>query len=172
MKRGIRQQEGEDFSPTKIEEVIALLEADKPVTKKVACAKLGMAYNTTRLNKIIEEYKEQKAYDEKRRKEVRKTPLSKEDISYIISSYLEEANLTLISEMTHRSVPVIKRVLERYNIPLRSSATSYHNPIYLADNAISEEYSKDDLVYSARYDEPAYICKKLTQEGYRIWLLK
>ena len=85
MKRGIRVKEGEDFSPTKIEEVIALLEADKPVTKKVACERLGMAYNTARLNTIIETHKEQKAYNEKRRKELRNKPLSNEDISYMIS---------------------------------------------------------------------------------------
>jgi hypothetical protein len=172
MARGIRQQEGEDFSPAKVAEIISLLDAEKPITKKDACAKLGMAYNTGRLSKIIDTYKEEQAYHEKRRKELRKQPLTTEDYSYIVSSYLEEANLTIIAETTHRSLTVIKRVLERFNIPLRSSATSYQNPIYLADNSISQEYAKDDLVYSARYDEPAYVCKKLTDETYRIWLLK
>jgi hypothetical protein len=170
MKRGVRQQEGEDFSPTKIEEIIQLLEAEKPATKKDACARLGMAYNTARLNKIIEEYKENKAYHEKRRKELRSQPLSTEDKAFIVSSYLEEANLSLISDTTFRSVPVIKRVLEQFNIPLRSSSTNYQNPIYLEN--VSNEYAKDDLVYSARYDEPAYISKKLTEDVYRMWLLK
>jgi hypothetical protein len=170
MKRGIRQKEGEDFSPTKIEEIIQSLEAEKPITKKAACAMLGMAYNVTRLAKIIDEYKENKAYHEKRRKELRKQPLSKEDIAYIISSYLEEANLSLISDNTHRSTTIIKRTLERYNIPLRSSSTNYQNPIQLEE--ISETYAKDDLVYSARYDEPAYISKQVGKESYRIWLVK
>lgn len=172
MKRGIRQQDGEDFSSTKIEEVISLLESEKPVTKKVACEMLGMAYNTARLTKIIDEYKEQQAYNEKRRKELRKQPLTKEDIAYIVSSYLEEPNLSIIAETTHRSTTVIKRVLAKYNIPLRSSSTTYFNPVFLEDNAIALDYAKDDLVYSARYDEPAYI-SKLTQDGvYRVWLIK
>ena len=172
MKRGVRQKEGEDFSPSKIEEVINMLEADKPTTKKVACAKLGMAYNVVRLSKIIDEYKENKAYHEKRRKELRNQPLSTEDISYIISSYLEEANLSLIADTTHRSTSVIKQVLDKYNIPLRSSTTSYFNPLYLKDEAISTEYAKDDLVYSARYDEPAYISKLVKDGVYKIWLIK
>lgn len=170
MKRGVRQKDGEDFSPTKIEEIILLLEADKPITKKDACARVGMSYNVARLKKIIDEYKEDKAYHEKRKKELRTQPLTKEDNAFIVSSYLEEANLSLIADDTHRSIAVIKRVLERFNIPLRSTETTYQTPIQL--NNISEEYTNNDLVYSARYDEPAYIIKKLTIEVYRIWLVK
>ena len=143
MKRGVRQKEGEDFSPTKIEEIILLLEADKPITKKDACARIGMAYNTARLNKIIDKHKDDKAYHERRRKELRKQPLTKEEYADIVSSYLEEANLSLIAEDTHRSTAVIKRVLERYNIPLRSTSTNYQNPIQLEE--ISDEYAKDDI---------------------------
>ena len=172
MKRGIRQKEGEDFSHIKIEEIINLLESDTPITKKVACAKLGMVYNVARLGKIIDEYKEVKAYHKKRQKELRNKPLSNEDLSYIVSSYLEEANLSLIADTTHRSPSVIKRVLEKYNIPLRSSKTTYFNPIFLKDESISMEYTKDDLVYSARYDEPAYVSKLLQDGVYRIWLIK
>lgn len=172
MSRGIRVKEGEDLSPTKIEEVLKLLEQEKPITKKDACAMLNIAYNTTRLNKIIDEYKERKAYHAKRKKELRNTPLTKEDISYIVSSYLEESNLSLIAETTHRGLTVIKRVLERYNVPLRSSSVTYHNPIFLSDSSISENYTKDDLVYSARYDQPAYISKAIKEGIYRIWLLK
>jgi len=167
---GIRRKEGEDFSPTKIEEVIQMLESDKPATKKDACAFLGMAYNVSRLNKIIDEHNETKAYHKKRQKELRKQPLSEGDIAYIVSSYLEEPNLSLIADSTHRGLSVIKRVLERYNIPLRSSNTTYFNPIDIENFAV--EYTNGDLVYSARYDEPCYI-EKLTQDGvYRIWLVK
>jgi len=172
MKRGIRVKEGEDLSDAKLKEVISQLEKDNPITKKEACEMLNISYNTTRLNRIIEEYKENIEYHERRKKELRNTPLSKEDISYIISSYLETANLSEISKTTHRSTTVIKRVLEKYNIPLRSSDITYHNPIFLSDESISEDYNKDDLVYSARYDQPAYISKHLKDKIYRIWLIK
>lgn len=171
MKRGIRVKDGEDLSSAKIEEVIKKLNQEKPITKKSACEMLNISYNTARLNKIIEEYNETKAYHEKRRKELRNKPLSKEEISYIVSSYLEEGNLSILSETSHRSTNVIKRVLEKYNIPLRNSSITYHNPIFLNPDALSEEYAKDDLVYSARYDQPAYISKKV-HDVYRIWLIK
>lgn len=171
MKRGVRVKEGEDLSEAKLKEVIAKLEADKPITKKEACEMLNITYNTTRLNRIIEEYKENIAYHEKRKKELRKTPLTKEDVAFIISSYLEEGNLSAIEQSTHRGLAVIKRVLNKYNIPLRTASTTYHNPIFLSDDSITEEYIKDDLVYSARYDQPAYISSKF-KDVYRVWLIK
>lgn len=176
MKRGIRVKEGEDLSPAKIKEVIGQLTKDKPITKKDACAMLNIAYNTTRLNKIITEYQETQEYHARRKKELRNKPLTKEDIGYIISSYLEEGNLSILIETTHRSLNVIKRVLNKYNIPLRDASITYHNPINLPEEAIIEEYNLDDLVYSARYDEPAYISKSVDNDGlgkvYRIWLIK
>ena len=57
MPRGVRRKEGEDFSKATIKRVISLLESAKPITKKDACAILNITYNTTRLNKIIQEYK-------------------------------------------------------------------------------------------------------------------
>ena len=176
MKRGVRKKEGEDLSKHKIEEVIKLLSQDNPITKKDACAMLNIAYNTTRLSKIIEEHEEQKQYEEKRKKELRKTPLSKEDISFIISSYLDTGNISEIAESTFRSPQIIKRILSKYNIPLRTTKINYHNPILIDSNAISEKYTKDDLVYSARYDQAAFISKEIKRDAlgniYRIWLTK
>lgn len=174
MKRGIRKREGEDFS--NIERVIELLNQDKPITKKAACEMLNITYNTTRLQKIIDEHIEQKEYEARRRKELRNTPLSKQDISEIVSSYLENGNISEIVDFTFRSAQVIKRVLSQYNIPLRNSKNTYHNPIQLDPSAMSDDYKLDDLVYSARYDQAAYISKKLKEDSaggiYKIWLIK
>jgi len=171
MKRGIRVKEGEDLSKEKIAKVIELLEQEKPITKKDACSFLNITYNTTRLNKIIEDYKEQVEYFTKRKQEMKKAPLTKEDEAYIVSSYLEEGNLSLIAESTFRSTSVIKRVLDKYNIPLRTATNTYHNPPLLSVDSINENYKKDDLVYSARYGQPAYISEVLPSNIYRIWLI-
>lgn len=176
MKRGVRKQEGEDFSSIKIEEVIKLLNQDKPITKKEACEILNIAYNTTRLKKIIDEYVERREYETRRRKELRSTPLSKGDISFIVSSYLENGNISEIVDYTFRSANVIKRVLNKYNIPLRNSQNTYHNPVDLDVSALADDYVLDDLVYSSRYDQAAYISKKVGSDNigniYKIWLLK
>ena len=170
MKRGIRKQEGEDLSSTKLEQVISLLNQDKPITKKDACSMLNINYNTTRLNRIIDEYNEQKEHAVAMRKQLRNKPLDKSDIAYIVESYLESGNLSEISDITFRSTSTIKTVLDRYNIPLRSTEHSYHNPVLLNDDAIADDYTKDDLVYSACYAQSATISNKLTDGIYRIWL--
>jgi hypothetical protein len=176
MKRGVRRKEGEDFSKTKIEQVIKLLNQEKPITKKAACEMLNITYNTTRLNKIIDEYIEQQEYEKKRKKELKNKPLTKEDYSFIISSYLESGNISEIADITFRSPQIIKRALSEYNIPLRNSKNTYHNPITLDIEAMSDEYAKEDLVYSSRYDQAAIISKKIKEDAvgsiYRIWLTK
>ena len=72
--------------------VISLLEpADpqaKPISKKDACAMLGMAYNTTRLGTIINTFKEKQARDAKRRAEKRGKPASQDEVIYAIQEYI------------------------------------------------------------------------------------
>ena len=59
--------EDELMTPANISKVIRLLEPEegvKPITKKDACAMLGMSYNTTRLGSIIEDFKKTLKPDE------------------------------------------------------------------------------------------------------------
>lgn len=159
-RQGIRTNKGEDFSPAKIEEVMKLLNQDKPITKKEACERLRMNYNTTRLGKVIDEYLEKKEYAKQRRKQVRKTPVSKADVREICSSYLSGDPLSEIVENTFRSSSVVKRVLLQHNIPLRDASHTYQNPVYLGDDSYAEDYKVGDLVYSAKYGSVAEIQNK------------
>jgi len=157
MARGIKQQEGEDFSPAMLDKVIELLAQEKPITKKAACEMLNITYNTVRLAKILEEYTTKKARDKDMRKKMRSKPIDVGTASIIVSSYLSGSSLASISEDTYRSTGVIKNVLKKYNVPIRNAAVDYFNPIFLDDDAISEDYGIGDLVYSARYDMPGTI---------------
>lgn len=58
----VKKQEHEKITDANIKRVIGLLEASPPITKKEACEILGMSYNTTRLTKIIEEWKSDRDY--------------------------------------------------------------------------------------------------------------
>lgn len=175
MIRGIRKKDHENLSETKIDEVINLLRQDKPITKKEACEILNITYNTARLSKIIEDHEDRKQSILKRKQELKNKPITTEETIFFISSYLENGNLSAIADESYRSTHVIKRVLEKYNVPLRKAATNYFNPPEVSKT--SEEYNKDDLVYSARYDQAALISKKLMDDPvhgaiYRIWLAK
>lgn len=171
MRARIRKNEGENLTDAAIESVLAKLNAEKPITKKDACAMLSITYNTTRLKNILETYAEQKEFTARRKKEVRNTPISTPDKSYIVSAYLNSEPLQDISDSVFRSVAVIKRVLKAYNIPVRNSTVTYHDPIDLENEELPmNDYKVGDLVYSARYDSPAEIRSKYTEDIYNIWL--
>lgn len=162
MVRGVRKQEGENLSAANIEKVIELLEPDegKPVTKKVVCEILNISYNTTRLNKIIQEHKDTIELQKNMRKKLRGIPICTATASQIVSSYLSGGSLADISDATYRSTNVVKRVLGNYNVPIRNKSVDYFHPIFIDnEEAIKDDYEKGDLVYSARYDCPATIEK-------------
>lgn len=164
----IKVKEGEDFSAEKIEKVIGLL--DKGETKKSCCEVLGMAYNTTRLSKIISNYITKKKNDEVLRKKLRNKPLDDSDIVYMCQEYLNGEPISRISDNTYRSITIVKNVLKRYNIPLRNTSNDYFNPV-LVDEDERLDYAKGDLVFSARYNSMAEIIKKVEDGVYRICVL-
>lgn len=174
--RGIKVKEGEDLSPSNIERVIQALESDTPITKKEACQMLKISYNTARLGKIIDEFKERVLFVEKRKKQVRNTPVDDSDRQYIVQEYLSGTSITEISESIFRSANVVKNILKQYNIPIRNKAYNYFDPVSLEPDVWAEDYSKGDLVFSARYNSPAYV-EKLIQYSpahgkvYRVWIL-
>jgi len=168
----IRKKAGENLSEQNIERVITLLDQEKPITKKEACEILNISYNTTRLNKIIEEYKATMKQRVELRKRFRNKPLEKEDLKLIISSYLEGVSLADIADSIFRSVALIKRTLTKYHIPLRNANIDYWHPVEVPLEAMQDDYIKDDLVFSARYNQPASIMKKIKEGIYRIWLYK
>ena len=63
----IKSKSYEKLSDTNIENVVSLLEQDNPITKKEACNILNIRYNTTRLAKIIEEWKDTQDFRQRRK---------------------------------------------------------------------------------------------------------
>ena len=81
MKRGVKKKDYEKLSDSNIQQTVALLESGTQFTKKEACQKLNIAYNTTRLNNIIAEYKDKIAFQEKRRSQNRGKPATAYEIT-------------------------------------------------------------------------------------------
>ena len=171
--------EEELMTDANISRVIRLLEPQeegvKPITKKDACQILGMAYNTTRLGTIIEQFKERQARSAKRRAELRGKPATSEDIIYIISEYINGETVDSISKMTYRSPTFIKRILEENAVPIRVPGHSYFTPELVPEGAVRDRFRVGEVVYSARYDSLARIETETKTEKYgyiyRVWLL-
>lgn len=171
--------EEELMTDSNISKVIKLLEPQetgvKPITKKDACAMLGMSYNTTRLTSIIEKFKEKQLKAAERRAALRGKPATSEDIVFIISEYLGGGTVDSISNMTYRSPAFIKKLLEDHNVPIRVPGSSYFKPALVPEGAVRTRFKVGEVVYSARYDSVARVDmeKEDPKYGfiYRIWLL-
>jgi hypothetical protein len=166
------------MTPANISKVIRLLEPEegvKPITKKDACAILGMSYNTTRLGTIIEDFKKTQARNAERRAALRGKPATREDVVYIISEYLNGETVDAISKMTYRSPTFIKNVLESNAVPIRVPGSTYFKPELVPDGAVRDRFKIGEVVYSTRYDSLARIDTETltTKYGYiyRVWLM-
>jgi hypothetical protein len=167
-------REHENLSKANLTKVIELLEQEKPITKKAACEILNISYNTARLKKLIEEFQTREAASKKMRAKLRGTPLTDVELNIIAQEYLNGEPLTAISEMTFRSIALIKKAIYNMGIPERDAEHTYFNPPMLPEDSVQEDYEKGDLVYSARYQSAASIEKEVpyhTGKAYVIYVL-
>lgn len=178
--RKVSALEEEKMTPANISRVIALLEpteeGKQPITKKLACELLGMAYNTTRLGSIITAFKEKQARDKQRRAEKRGKPATQDEIVYAIQEYLNGETLDAISKSLYRSPTFVKNILESNHVPIRAASHDYFKSSFIPDEAMRDRFSVGEVVYSARYDSMARIEAEIENSPkhgwvYRIWLL-
>lgn len=170
--------EQELMTDANIIRVIGLLEPKeegaKPITKKDACQILGMAYNTTRLAAIIQEFKAKRDRDAQRRAALRGKPATSEETKFIIEAYLEGEPIDHISKSTYRGSTFIHSILDSNNVPKRAASHDYFKPELVPEGAMRERFAVGEIVYSARYDSTAKVeteQKQNNQYVYRVWLL-
>jgi hypothetical protein len=170
--------EEERMTDSNLSRVIRLLEPEdgkKPITKKDACQMLGMAYNTTRLGTIIEQFKERQRRTAEQRAKLRGKAVTKDEKIFIIQEYLSGATIDAITKSTYRGVTIIKQVLDEYSVPLRIPGQNYFNPQLIPDGATRDRFEVGEVVWSARYGSLAKIhSEKLDPKHghiYHMWLM-
>ena len=113
----IRTKDYENITDANVQKVIDLLDADSPITKKEACEILNIRYNTTRLQKIIDDYLEVSAYRDQRKSQNRGKGATRAEITQVIEEYLDGHNISDISKRMYRSPAFCKAILERVGVP-------------------------------------------------------
>ena len=171
-RKVVKKKDYENLSTQNIEKVISLLNPSssaptttKAITKKEACDILNIAYNTTRLNKIIEEYHERKEYTAQRKKKLRGRPASQAEIAEAVESYLSGGSISEISKSLFRSPAFVRSLLERVGVPQRpSSREEKLGSHYYPDNLLADDYAKGEIAWSANYHAAVEIHARLTPE--------
>ena len=157
MKR-LKKKDHENLSDTNIQKVISLLTGDSPITKKEACSILNIAYNTTRLQKIIDDFLETKAYREKRKSQNRGKAATREEVADTITRFLSGDPISEIAAGLYRSSGFIKSIIERVGVPQKEEG-QYD---YLPEECVAESFEEGEIVWSAKYHGPAIIRAELS----------
>ena len=173
MARTIKVKAGENITETSVRAVIKALGADAPCSKKEACGMLHIAYNTTRLNNIIEDHMSKLAFRRKQRAAVRKTPITDLDRKNIIQSFVAGEGIGEIVQPSFRSLKIVRTILQDFNLPTRVANDAR---VLIEEAQTAEDYVKGDLVFSAKYGEYAeiigeYSCTKEEGTVYKIYIL-
>jgi len=160
----VKVKDSEKLDPSNIRHVISLLESDKPITKKEACSLLRISYNTTRLGNIITGYKERQEIIKRLRAKNYGKPATEQETIRAIEEYLDGEPIYKIAESMYRSSAFIKGIMERNNVPVRTTNHSYFHPKLLPDEVLSEDFEPGELVWSAQYNHTAEITGRHDRE--------
>jgi hypothetical protein len=149
----------ENLTDANVKKVISLLEptSGKAITKTLACQILCISYNVSRLDKIITKYKEAVAFRERKNKENRGKPATKDEIDYTIKEYMHGSPISKISRELFRSPQFLHIILESHDIPVKPRVQDYFRPELVPESAMRTEFAIGEKVYSARYDSLAQI---------------
>lgn len=125
-----------DISDEQFKAVIAYLEEPKS-TKKAACELLGIAYNTKRLDTLIQEWKDNQDLAARMRKEKRRQACTPQELVNMIEDYLDGASFDEMSKRFYRSTAYIKHKLELSGALIRcNTSVSPLKPPMLPDECV------------------------------------
>lgn len=140
----IKKKSYEKLDSKNVQRVIDALDSEKPITKKEACEMLNISYNTTRLNKIIENHHEEQAYRKRRMDKNRGKPASKEELQEMIMGYLTGMPVSSISKHLYRSPGFVKANLDRIGVPTKVSEGETFIP---PDECVKYEFEIGEWVW-------------------------
>jgi len=151
--RRLKKKDHENLSDTNIQKVITLLNDKTPISKKEACSILNIAYNTTRLQRIIDDYEDKVSYRELRKKQNRGRAATSQEICEAVERFLAGDSIAEIASGLFRSPAFVKGIIERVGVPQKQE----DDIDYLPDECCAEQFNEGELVWSARHHAPAII---------------
>ncbi len=115
---------------------------------------LNIAYNTTRLQKIIDDYYDKKEYKALRKKQNRGRGATDAEIREAVERYLSGDSLAEIASGLYRSTGFVKSLIERVGVP---NVGKESGVACLPDSCVAEEFEDGEVVWSAVYNKPARV---------------
>lgn len=151
--RRVKKKDYENLSDSNIQKVIDLLKDKTPISKKEACGMLNIAYNTTRLQRIIDDYEDKKSYRELRKAKNRGKAATNSEITEAVELFLSGDSIAAIAKGLYRSAGFVRGIIERVGVPQKTEAKID----FLPDECCAEQFDEGEIVWAARYSAPAVV---------------
>jgi hypothetical protein len=160
----LKRKDHEKLTDVNILKVISLLaRPDTPITKKEACEILNIRYNTTRLQKIIDEFEEIRSYKTMRKNQNKGKGATRAEIKEVLELYLGGDNISVIAKQMYRSNAFIKAIIDRVGMPEKlPQGFSRNQDILLPEQCIAESFEVGERVWAARENAPAKVLREHT----------
>ncbi len=155
----IKQKSHEKLNPENIGRVIEALEADNPITKKEACEMLNIRYNTTRLQRIFDDFNDMQDYRERRKAQNKGKAASRDEIKTVVTSYLEGFNISQIATSIYRSPSFVKNIVERVGVPQKLAESDYEGirESMLPEQCVAESFEYNEKVWFPKQNKFALV---------------
>jgi len=114
----VRSKSDEEITEAKIRQVIWMLKAGK--TKKACCEHLGINYNTKRLDKIIQDFRDNEEKQKSLQEKARAQPLTDALKMIIVKDYETGESVAALAKRYYLTSPRIKSILIEKNVPIRT----------------------------------------------------
>lgn len=160
MVKRIKKKDYENLTDSNVQKVISLLNGKQPISKKEACNMLNIAYNTTRLQRIIDDYQDKIEYRELRKSQNRGRGATDAEIREAVERYLSGDSISEIAKGLFRSSGFVKSLIERVGVP--NAIAKESGIIPLPERCVSESFSPGEIVWSAVYNKPARVDHELS----------
>ena len=162
----IKSKAHEKLSYDNIERVIQQLEQDNPITKKEACGMLNIRYNTTRLQRIIDDHLDLKSFRETRKAQNKGKMATQDEIRSVVKMYLDGDNISEIANSLYRSPAFVKNIVERVGIPQKLADSDYEGKrnAMLPEQCVALEFEYNEKVWYPKRNRFAIIKDEITQK--------
>ena len=134
-----------DISETKIRQAIWMQKAGK--TKKSICEHLGIAYNTKRLDTIIQDFKDKEVRQAELKKKARAKVLTESEKENIVKSYQDGESQSAIAKQLYLTPQRIKAVLLEKGIPIRARKKTGQATVDHVVQDLEVKFAKGDKVF-------------------------
>ena len=136
-----------DIPEAKIRQAIWMLKVNK--TKKTVCEHLGIAYNTKRLDTIIQNFHDRLAKEAALKKAARTKVFTNAEKQSIADSYLSGDAQSAIAKLHHISPARVKKILIEMNIPIRARGKNKAANVEHVIQDLEVKFKKGDKVFYA-----------------------